>query len=160
MKRILAAGVVIVCAWVAPADADWQYTRWGMTVDEVIAAAGKDAKIYRTPTPFELRAPHQLFLTGTYQTERYQFSAEFHFDDRGALRSISLPLLDKTKCPTLMSDMITIYGTPTISTNLKWEAVSWKDVSNNNFVSYEMSPANYCTLIYSDIIAPGATGGL
>ncbi|RAI55904.1 hypothetical protein [Roseicella frigidaeris] len=39
MKRLfLAAGLTIAAA--APASADWEYTRWGMTAEQVISASG------------------------------------------------------------------------------------------------------------------------
>ena len=41
---VLACWSYLVCF--SSASADWQYTRWGMTLDEVIAAADGKAKKY------------------------------------------------------------------------------------------------------------------
>lgn len=63
----------------SPSFADWQYTRWGMTVEEVRSASKGTATAPAKPGKgFEGDATEGL-LTAPYQAGRFSFEAEFHF---------------------------------------------------------------------------------
>src|SRR5687768_8936635 len=76
------------------AVADWQYTRWGMTVDEVVKASKGQLK----PCDAQLCSGQELRgtkdevrLIGNYASGQYSFKAYFYFNkDSKKLSIVSL----------------------------------------------------------------------
>ena len=93
-----------LCLAAPQAQADWEYTKWGMTKDAVIAAsqaaAAKDkdtnpGRIAAPPTPENLGRwqgkGDQPDLVAFYQMDEFLFTALFYFDKDG-LKSVHLML--------------------------------------------------------------------
>jgi hypothetical protein len=80
--RILAVlAALMTLAVAAPARADWQYTKWGMTRDEVTAASGGRAAL---DSEGVLRLLDKITLAGQ------EFRVFFRFDDSGKLMAVML----------------------------------------------------------------------
>jgi hypothetical protein len=79
---------------VEPALADWQYTKWGMTVDQVIVAS--NGQMARCPRVCGKEGETETSLaTGAYKSGKFDFTAFANFDNRtGELTSVKLYLKD------------------------------------------------------------------
>lgn len=98
------------------ARADWQYTKWGMKPDEVVAASGgkavrttsEEKKAHSSPD-----AKDEPLLKAPYQSGRYQFIAFFHFDKKkGRLTSVDLELQNPELGYDLLGSLRQKYGKP------------------------------------------------
>jgi hypothetical protein len=78
--------------------ADWQYTRWGMTTEEVSTAARTDGASTTEPTAKEraednpgitTQSPARLELKSAVTSGRYAFTVYFFFDN-GRLAKVQL----------------------------------------------------------------------
>jgi hypothetical protein len=94
-----------LCLAVPQARADWQYTNWGMTKEEVIAASQAAAAADKDPNPARIAAPptpqnlgrwaggkgEQPDLVAFYQMDEFLFTTLFYFDQDG-LKSVHMML--------------------------------------------------------------------
>lgn len=99
----------------APACADWQYTRWGMTVDQALAASG-GTMAPCTPTACKSGAgsKFQPKTFGRYQSGEFKFESILLFDNAGGLAMVALKLLELEHLNRLQDALISKYGEPVI----------------------------------------------
>jgi hypothetical protein len=111
------------------AVADWQYTRWGMTVDEVVKASKGQLKPCDAQlcSGRELRgAKDEVRLIGNYASGQYSFKAYFYFDSK-KLSIVTLDLNNPTLGWSLGADLRARYGEPSrqsrdsISSDMQWQ---------------------------------------
>ena len=143
-----------------PAFADWQYTKWGMTAKEVIAASGK--KVFPELNPAMDKGDSKVKLRGTHLSEspfeHFQFDASFHFDSTEKLQDVVLELKDSEKCPSLGVAMLTIYGPAQVEDRSSVSLLrTWWDRLNDNHVTY-LRIGSKCSLTYKEMVKPGAKG--
>jgi len=141
-RRVLWAVLAIgfwLCSGSAAAWADWQYTKWGMTEPQVIAAskgaavAPKDVKGGRIGTVNLLSAP--------YRTGRYEFTAIFAFDGvTRKLATVTLKVINPSDGYGVKSELMGKYGKPTTRTSdgtTEWqtdtEVITFIDVWGRSF---------------------------
>ena len=62
-----------------PAQAEWEYTRWGMTMDEVIAASEGAAIPVDSDEQILENATQQTLLKSQWSTEGFSFEVFFNF---------------------------------------------------------------------------------
>lgn len=155
--RTLTLGCVMLAA--APAHADWQYTRWGMTKEEVIDASQGAAKAY-SGTDQDAGA-YQVVATAPYTGLGFQFLSLFMFDWKThGLIGVKLNLLDKTKCDALTGGLVKTYGSPLeTGADVVVKTMIWRDYAKKNVIKFR-GTASYCQIIYSPIIETGPSGGL
>jgi len=129
----------------ARASADWQYTKWGMTPEEVVAASnglatevspeekgkGGGALNDLENTEVLLKAPHEA--------GRYKFTASFCFDKVGHRLSAVQLILDKERLSPLGVELLASlgqkYGTPvTKKESLLLQRIEWR--AENETVIY------------------------
>lgn len=93
------------------AHADWQYTRWGMTVEQV-ATASNGAMRPCTPNVCDgpSSAENKARLFGHYSSGQFEFTAFSLFDGNGRLARIYLRLEDPTKRWLLQDALSAKYG--------------------------------------------------
>jgi hypothetical protein len=116
-RLMLAASASLFLA--APARADWEYTKWGMTVDEVLAASSE--KLYRTDKKFQEETRVVVtddnvaaLVAGVHTSGRYTFFALLYFDVQSKrLVTVSLKLTDIDSAGDLKRDLQGQYGPPT-----------------------------------------------
>jgi hypothetical protein len=116
--------------------ADWQYTKWGMTPEEVIAAAQKAGE--EPPkwiTDEAEKNNYHALLKGAYHSGKYVFTAYFHFnDDTKRFESFTLYLQDIEIGFSLFHDMVKLYGKPyTVDRTLAsvgWIITKWHTTSD------------------------------
>lgn len=80
MKRLLLAGLcALACS--TPALADWRYTRWGMSPEEVIAASAGAASAVKDEKGKRVRDYRRLAV-GEVAEGDTKFMVEFYFDQK------------------------------------------------------------------------------
>lgn len=111
-KQTVFLAMALFLGFVHPAMANWQFTRWGMTPDQVIAASdGKasamSAEDSRARSAGKLTAKAEM----PYITGDYAFRADFSFDPNDKLAEVKLDL-KQGSISTLRVALEQKYGTP------------------------------------------------
>lgn len=140
----------------ALAHADWQYTKWGMTPQEVIDASGGIAVPDPQSQGHSIKDDISL-LTGPYQIDsvnagRFEFSAYFLFDKQTrTLSRVSLRLKNPEQCNSLARELNDKYGTPRVVGGL---AALWTDESSNNRIQFLQIGKVDCSVLYTRLKGP------
>src|SRR5216684_2564277 len=96
--RLITLAILYFLSSQAPARADWQYTKWGMSPNELVrASAGK--AVPNTDTTHN-RADAIAQLTSPYTTGGFSFVAYFLFE-RDKLVFVDLELTEGSRCADL-----------------------------------------------------------
>lgn len=143
--------LLTLCLAAAPAFAEWETTRWGMTPEEVIAAVPGAQAVKRKGDGQDVWDHHQLavapYLDGEFRTE-----ALFFFQPRSRrLAFVKLELADATQCEAWEKVVIGRYGDGTRvlkDFGLKLLTIEWAD------------PATREALVYSSVRLPDGTFSL
>jgi hypothetical protein len=136
-----------------PALGGWQWAQWGMTPEQVQAAAPVRTAAYadaRLDT-----AALQSRLVTTHRAMGFDFSVAMLFDRRSnGLAEVRLLLKDEGKCPALEGELRRVYGAP--------EAIApmgvrrWRDGGAGNMVT--LQPIGGCWLVYEPIPTQESSG--
>ncbi|MQX45741.1 hypothetical protein [Sinorhizobium medicae] len=141
------------------AQADWQYTRWGMTVDEVLVASKGKASKPKKPNTVEDGSILNL-LSAPYNVNRLRSKAEFWFSEEDRrLSNVRLSLMKISQCPELRGALTNVYGPAEKSKTSLGEFLRWWDRENGNDILLMDYPGAICSLDYKPIRKP-RTGGL
>lgn len=143
-----------LCFVATDACANWQYTKWGMTKDQVAEASHGQA-VALTP---EERDGQQVsnshmtvLLKAPYSSGQFNFTAYFRFDDTsGQLISVHLELADaEAKASELEGSLRSKYGKPDREDRGQFiSSVQWyRDGDQVSFAS--LSPSLMVNLDYS-----------
>jgi hypothetical protein len=106
--------VMMTTALVSPAAADWQYSRWGMTVDQV-ATASKGQLRPCTPALCDKKWTdnEEARLTGDYRSGEFKFSAAAFFSKKAVkLEWVDLELKQADQGNALLGALRSKYGEP------------------------------------------------
>lgn len=149
MKSIVPLAAVALASHAAPASAHWQFTRWGMTPEQVIAASSGQAHATAQPDT----------LAGTYAAGGRTYQATFRFV-QGRLGQVELELQGEPVCQSMATDVATIYGSPNRKTIGRYGTgvAEWFDYVNGNDVVLAYLVKS-CTMSYGPL-ATGASTGL
>src|SRR5262249_4695766 len=84
--------------------ADWQYTRWGMTQEQGVAASLGAGRLGPPPQgkTYENLTGRAL---GTHQADGATFNAYFHFDTNNGLAKVALERVGGATCPELHNEL-------------------------------------------------------
>jgi len=134
MKRAIALLPLLIAT--TPAHAGWQWTQWGMTFPEVMAAA---------PHPFE---------NGTYLHEAAGIEFEVAFEALPNLESVTLKPTGKNQCRDVQSTLARTYGTGEANNTV------WRDEANGNFIWMLILDDSFFTLTYEPLPTANSAGGL
>ena len=145
--RYFAASLVVGLS--PPALADWQYTKWGMTVEEVIVASGGVARIFTDPK--QDTDTEQLRAIAPYRAGDLVFEAGFNFSRKSdRLRSVRLKLIEGDGL-RLSAALENRYGKPmSEGTTSVTRYARWLDKENNNAVEWFTIGTDYITVRYSE----------
>jgi hypothetical protein len=165
-------GIVLAlgCCVASVAKADWRYTKWGMTPQQVVSASknlareGSDLRPDSDGNVTKLVAP--------YQNGKFPFEAQFGFDAADRLSSVTLVLNDKSAsmdmgadmnmdqgvCQHLQVSVNTAYGPPQGggTADMLYSIETWQDQKNKNSVKYTVLYGTGCYVQYSAIKSAGA----
>ena len=154
MKRAIVAAIAMLFA--EPASAHWQYTRWGMTPAEVIAASNGAAHVGSGVQ--SVLGEGTADVVGTYDAGGRIFSTAFTFE-QGHLASVALWTTDWSQCIPTIKDLQAVYGDPEEYTDGKVVAnATWSDRSKNNHIKMRLLSPKYCEVQYSPIASAAASG--
>jgi hypothetical protein len=92
--------IIIGCLITFSAQADWQFTKWGMTPEQVIAASGNKYEIDPEPTD-----PSVMLKKGDYEAGEYEFDIEFKFRANRQLAVVVLTI----KKALLKNEWVTLH---------------------------------------------------
>lgn len=144
--------LLLASALPGSAVAHWQYTRWGMTVDQVIAAAKGQV---RPETGHSFKGT-DLGASGTFSSGSRQFTVRHYFGTSG-LGRVHLSLMGDEACRSLKDDLQGIYGTPIEERGGSMPAFTWLDVAKGNRIFLSL-PGGICMVQYSPILSGDASG--
>jgi hypothetical protein len=158
--------------YVSPVKADWEYTKWGMTPQEVVSASGN-----LTKQGSDLRPDSDgnvSKLVAPYRNGKFLFEAQFGFDVADRLASVTLVLKDKSasmdmgaetdlnknqgQCSDLQMSLSTAYGPPQGggTADMLYSMKTWQDQKNKTNVNYTVLYGTGCYVQYSAIKSTGA----
>jgi len=150
VKRLplLAAALLAAAASAAPVRADWQYTRWGMSPDQVVAASGGAVQLGPPPSGKTYDG-----LTGrargVYQEGGASFDAYFHFDQANGLSKVALERTGGTACAAIHAGLVARHGQPAKSTRQSFATIDqWTDAARGNRINYVLVGELPCTITY------------
>lgn len=139
---------------VLPAEANWQYTQWNMTREQVVASAhGNAHPVVGKPEDRVLGA--DLGAEGTYATADIKFKSQFYFDVAGRLRIVRLTPVDDSQCQSLADSLNGIYGDPVESSGI---TKFWRDIAKGNGIRITYLSAKECIVVYTSLGSSGANG--
>ena len=122
---------LLICS--TAASAEWQYTEWGMTPQEVISAS--NGQVYLAESD-----PHRewegvdIGAEGTYRSGDYTFDSVFFFSE-GKLVSVKLDLDSERLTEDaikLRHSLYGAYGEPFNESFGSMTIVTWNDTDKNN----------------------------
>ena len=149
----MAATALALCASACsavPAAADWQYTQWGMTADQVRAASNEVARpnADRTLDAGGLKAE----LTAPYQGALVPFTAVFLFDELDKLKVVTLNPVSAVACPAIVKMLDADHGMPDGKADLPHAKTRrWDDTDDDNLIVYLDLGHSSCTIQYSEL---------
>ena len=112
----LIATLLVLLSLVSPAVADWQWSKWGMSVQEVIAASQNSAIATSPKEKIDNSTLYAISnLKMPYRANGMNFTAYFMFSgENEGLKCVSLKILDSDKISELQYEVNLIYGKPDI----------------------------------------------
>jgi hypothetical protein len=152
-------------AWEYTKKPDWEYTKWGMTPQQVVSASknlATEASDLRPDSDGNVTK-----LVAPYQSGKFSFEAQFGFDATDRLASVTLVLNDKAAgmdmgadtnmdhgvCYHLLVSVNAAYGPPQGggSVHMQYSIETWQDQKNKNNVTYTVLDGVGCYVQYSAI---------
>ena len=132
MRRTISIALVIAMNAVAPLDAhaDWQYTRWGMTPEQVMAASTGQLKACDETCKGQDTSIQIARFLGPYQSGPFKFIAYMIFDTRNnALAQVLLDLNRPNDTDALIDALMLKYGTPIAADDLPEpiQIITWQN---------------------------------
>ena len=151
MRQIVAVSIVLF-ALNSPSYADWEYTSWGMSPEQVLAAsAGKASK----NDDVEERSTDDAFglLKAPHNAGKFKFEVIFLFDKvSNKLTTVNLQLMNHNVGHDLHGALMTKYGAPISTQDDEIVGASvWRDEEQNNTISWLRIGTDYFSLQYKPI---------
>lgn len=139
-RYALALAIIAMIALGQPRTgrADWAYTEWGMSLDEVIAASPVkltplDEKVQAQTREYISDGRSAAMLAGWHVEGAYTYLALFYFDlETRRLVSVSLDLKTMALADQLLRELTEAHGAPVESTELMPDFFSrvWEEEDN------------------------------
>ncbi len=143
----------------APAQADWQYTRWGMSPEQVAGASAGSVSLDSGTANDEIPG-EKVGARGTYSSGPYNFKVVFYFSERKLvdvrLRLISDNILDDAW--KLKNDLDGIYGRPFAESGGIGPIITYHDPGKNNRVDLIIITNKFANLEYRPLRNASASG--
>jgi hypothetical protein len=164
--------LALACCGASVAQADWKYTKWGMTPQQVVSASNNLAKEGSDLSPDSNGNVSKL--VASYQSGKFPFEAQFGFDAADRLSSVTLVLNDRSAsmdmdmgadmkmdhgdCHALQVSVNAEYGPPQGggTADMLYSIETWQDQKNQNNIKYAVLYGTGCYVQYSAIKPAGA----
>ena len=141
---------VAILMFTSPVQADWQYTKWGMTPEQVVAASGGRAALL----PAQQRPgipPLETAASGELQDGSLALRTTFLFNtDGGGLACVFYGVTSSNGSDAFKASLVSRYGQPQRVSGLPaigLQTLSWKtamDEIDANFSTGEPGYAMHC----------------
>jgi hypothetical protein len=142
--------LALTCCGASAAKADWEYTKWGMTPQQVVSASKNLARESSDRRPDS--DGNVTKLVAPYESGKFSFEARFEFDAADRLAAVTLLLTDKSLCHDLQASVETAHGRVQGGTSTSLYIIeSWQDQKNKNSVTYTELYKSDCYVHYSGI---------
>jgi hypothetical protein len=146
---LCAAAIIVLLLTPRTAYADWQYTKWGMSPEEVVAASNGNAQLLPDTEAKKSRATDNDFITlakAVRSVNGERFSVSFNFIKHSKrLQMVSLDAVDVSRCTMYKSYLFHRYGAPAVS-EFDGTLLIWRDPPSGNAVDWVYSPPEFCTI--------------
>jgi hypothetical protein len=130
----------------SPALADWNYTRWGMSPAEVVAASKGQARLSK-PNKDTNTVFGSTGAEGDYSQPPFDFHTVFLFR-YDKLTQVTLHVKDGKDCTPLANDLIRRFGPPEIaSLATDYTRFFWSNTPTANDIRVLRLPAA-CAIVY------------
>ncbi len=148
------AGGLFLASIATPTSANWQYTTWGSTPDQVVQASNGRAR----PNPDRGKdpLPNVALLTTDYEASGVLFRVYFVFDPSNRLKMVDMSPVDPRNCDSVVSALSNSYGAPGDTGG--FGLMKWWNKPTGNIITY--SRVFNCYVRYRPYTEPGASGGL
>lgn len=146
MKPKVFFAALAVTATPSAGSAHWQYTRWGMTQEQVIAASHGKAVI-RPKKLSNLGGKPETELGGSYEAAGRAFDLVFTLSNG----KLSLVTLTTKSCGGLGTDLRSIYGQPLSVQGGAFPVTQWDDKQNGNRVTFVDGLLGSCQVSYGPL---------
>jgi hypothetical protein len=130
LKAILAIALLVSAS---PAIGDWQYAKWGMTPDQLVAASNGKAELGNGSDGDGVEN-EQVGAVGTYESSEGPYRTVFYFRN-GRLNQIVMQLKGddtQTRCRSVLTNLKSTYGEPDPTSSDY--ITNWKDRAGANIV--------------------------
>ncbi len=160
----------VQAVWEFTKKPDWEYTKWGMSPQQVVSASNSLA----TPGS-DLRPDSDgnvTRLVAPFQSGKFSFEAQFGFDATDRLASVTLVLNDKSAgmdmdpdvktdhgpCHDLRVSVNAAYGPPQGggAVHMQYSIETWQDQTNKNKITYTALDGVGCYVQYSALKSAAA----
>jgi hypothetical protein len=148
LKWIIAA--VGISSFATPVEAHWQWTRWGMTPAQVVAASTGSAELGSGEKSVQGDATKGA--VGRYEAGDYHFGVNYWFNTSG-LSMVSLSLHDDAQCLGLQRDLLAKYGDPVEHSGGAFQRRMWADKTASNRVVLVSTEVGFCELQYAALVS-------
>lgn len=131
-KILLSSAIALSVA--APASADWQFTKWGMSQEDLLTVSPINIKNSR----FDPECPSTAPLSSNYEVSEFlMFTACYGFDRKSdTLNYVYLYLRDYASRGILYDSLVAKYGSPKIHDGSKGIGLAWYEWrSGNNLIT-------------------------
>jgi hypothetical protein len=139
----------------APAQAHWQFTRWGMTPAQVMAASSGTARKGEGDASAQGDATRQV--VGDYAAGSFKFAVSYWFDGSGLAR-ITMSQKDDAMCRELQRDLTARYGEPVEYEGGSVQRRMWADKPSGNRVVLISTNLAFCELQYAPLVSQAGAG--
>lgn len=145
MWRLIAALAVL---WSGAAQADWQYTRWGMSPAEVVESS-KGAVRWSN---WNERNIDGIEVVGRYSTEAFDFTVTFDFKLK-RLVSVRLDPTNPAQNDAIRSAIMARYGNSLFREGTQFVSTfTWRDGEGGNLVKFiDNYGMQRVSIVYSNI---------
>lgn len=156
-SNIIAFAAAVAVSTIAPSQSagdGWNYTRWGMTPEEVVAASNGAARLH-SPPPVT-GATGMILAIGTLPGGAFEFEVSFVFDQSRRLTHVNLKA-PPSECPPVIRELYRVYGTPYHSprSNVAVQA-AWENRAKN--LDVRLFAAGVSCLVTYSPARPAVTG--
>ena len=154
MKRVIMSLAAIVFLAVSTgAQAHWQYTRWGMTPDQVVIAAR--GAVQRADPKSDAEMPFGVKeAAGTYAAGNRSMKASFWFKE-GRLSQVDLSSDNQDDCYSVKRDLDALYLSPNSTSAM---STIWIDEIKGNHIQYVNWGTLGCQIFYAVVQNSKSTG--
>jgi len=151
---IVVLALVLPCGASIPARADWQYTKWGMSPEEVLSQSNGNAR--RVPEAEIARlSPYSRdlvsFVRAAYVANGEKFVVSFQFGkNTKRLQRVDLDAADAANCSAYKFSLLDKFGSP-IFKSADEKLLIWRDPPSGDAITWSYLPPSVCEIRFSPI---------